>query len=85
MSTIPIEHDAEPPVLTSIPVIAFAEMGVGDAVTVPLLRPADYMLLKQRIHRFQKANKPKRFSIRKIGPSGVRAHEARIYRVEDYK
>lgn len=75
---IRIEKDVPMPVRSNIPELPLEKMEIGESFVLKLSTPSDPSTLRQRIHRFQKNNPPKKFSMRKIDDGSVR-----IFRVED--
>ena len=84
MSEVKIEKNVPmpPPSRPSLPKIPLADMEVGDCVTMTLDgdRDVDVAIatVRQRLHRFQKSNPPKKFSARKVDNETFR-----VFRMED--
>jgi hypothetical protein len=55
-------------------------MEIGDSFLLEIEDPNDRRIVRQRVWRFSKNNKPKRFRVLKNGEDSVR-----VFRVEDHE
>ena len=75
---IKIEKNVPLPTRSIIPPLPLEEMQVGDSFALKASGTREHNAIRQRLHRFQQSNPPKKFSMRTIDDKTVR-----IFRVEN--
>lgn len=75
---IRIEKNVPMPTRSAIPPLPLEDMEIGDSFALRASGTRDHNVIRQRLHRFQRNNPPRKFSMRTVDDETVR-----IFRVED--
>lgn len=81
MSELIIEDGIPIPSRTNLPELPLDQMKIGQSFEVSLQSEREISSVRQKISRYHRINKPKRFTVRVTDPD---TFTVRVFRVSDY-